>query len=137
MAVAIAKAAPALMPRRPGSASGLRVSPCMQAPASPNAPPTARPRRVRSQRFTRTAWSTWAGSRSAHGEVVVEPIRTEPTTTAASVADRTATLTARAGRTPVARVPADPTAVVVGWRSGTVTVDRGSHVGDVVLHRVG
>ena len=42
--------APALMPRMPGSASGLRVSPCMQAPARPSAAPTASAEQVRPNR---------------------------------------------------------------------------------------
>ena len=36
-------AAPALTPRMPGSASGLRVTPCISAPATPRAAPTSRP----------------------------------------------------------------------------------------------
>src|SRR5687768_3240727 len=45
-----AKAAPALTPRMPGSANGLRVSACISAPDRPRAAPVARPRAVRGRR---------------------------------------------------------------------------------------
>ena len=64
IASTIANAAPALMPRMPGSASGLRVSPCMQAPASPSAPPTASASRVRGSRAAAIAWSGSAASKT-------------------------------------------------------------------------
>ena len=57
-----ASAAPASTPRMPGSASGLRVTPCMTPPASPRAPPTPRPRSVRGTR------------RLAHDQVVVRAV---------------------------------------------------------------
>ena len=49
-----ANAAPALMPRIPGSASGLRVTPCISAPAPPSAAPTSSPSSVRGTRRSRT-----------------------------------------------------------------------------------
>ena len=61
----IAKLAPALMPRMPGSASGLRVSPCRTAPASASAAPTARPSRVRSTRASEMLCSGWEASQIA------------------------------------------------------------------------
>lgn len=39
--------APALMPRRPGSASGLRETPCMRVPATARQSPARTPRTVR------------------------------------------------------------------------------------------
>ncbi len=39
--------APALMPRSPGSASGLRVMPCISVPAIPRQRPASTPRAVR------------------------------------------------------------------------------------------
>lgn len=45
-----ASEAPALIPRMPGSASGLRVSDCISAPATPNAAPTTTSTRVRGRR---------------------------------------------------------------------------------------
>ena len=52
------RAAPALTPRMPGSASGLRVTPCMTAPPTPSAAPTSRPTIVRGMRSARTMrWS--------------------------------------------------------------------------------
>ncbi|CNT56645.1 Uncharacterised protein [Salmonella enterica subsp. enterica serovar Bovismorbificans] len=50
----MAKLAPLLTPRIPGSASGLRVSVCMSAPARPNAPPASNPASVRGKRASRT-----------------------------------------------------------------------------------
>ena len=51
-------AAPALTPRMPGSASGLRVTPCITAPANPSATPTSSPTIVRGTRSDRTIrWS--------------------------------------------------------------------------------
>ena len=67
------RAAPALTPRIPGSARGLRVSACMTAPARPSAHPTTRPAMVRGTRIRTTtsvsigvpvpvsACQTWAG----------------------------------------------------------------------------
>ena len=43
MPITTNSAAPALTPRMPGSASGLRVSPCIIVPATPSAAPTSRP----------------------------------------------------------------------------------------------
>src|SRR5918998_2967156 len=51
------KAAPASTPRMPGSASGLRVWPCISAPASPSAIPTPIPSTVRGTRSERTTTS--------------------------------------------------------------------------------
>ena len=45
MPVTTASAAPALTPMMPGSASGLRATPCMAAPARPSAPPARSPGR--------------------------------------------------------------------------------------------
>jgi hypothetical protein len=54
-----ANAAPALMPRIPGSASALRVTPCISAPAAPSAAPTSSPSSVRGRRRSRTiAWAS-------------------------------------------------------------------------------
>lgn len=41
-------------PSRPGSASGLRVSVCISAPARPRATPASRPARVRGRRASST-----------------------------------------------------------------------------------
>ena len=58
MPTTTASAAPASTPRRPGSASGLRVTPCISAPARPRAAPTPRPSSVRGTRSSRTIrWS--------------------------------------------------------------------------------
>ena len=46
--------APALTPRRPGSARGLRVSPCMTTPATASAAPTMTARTVRGIRSCQT-----------------------------------------------------------------------------------
>lgn len=49
--IATPRDAPALTPKRPGSASGLRVWPCMRAPPSPRQAPAARPSSVRGTRW--------------------------------------------------------------------------------------
>ena len=90
IASTIANDAPALMPRMPGSASGLRVSPCMQAPASPSAPPMTRARQVRANRAMAMAWSGSAVSKRAVGETLVEPTSTESADTTSTAATRSA-----------------------------------------------
>src|SRR6478609_11100319 len=65
MPVTTARAAPALTPMMPGSASGLRATPCMAAPARPRALPANRPRTARGIRAWTTAWSPFAGSNAA------------------------------------------------------------------------
>ncbi len=58
-----ASAAPALIPSRPGSASGLRVSACISAPATPSAAPASSATRVRGRRSSRTTrWRSSCGS---------------------------------------------------------------------------
>src|SRR5690349_7288847 len=57
MASTTANAAPALTPSSPGSASGLRVCPCISAPATPSATPTASATSVRGARSARTITS--------------------------------------------------------------------------------
>ena len=59
-ATAAASAAPALTPGMPGSASGLRVTPCMTAPASPSDTPPMSPIRVRGPRTSRTISCAWS-----------------------------------------------------------------------------
>ena len=72
------QAAPALMPRMPGSASGLRVRPCRHAPASPRAAPDE-PARARCARAgpRATAYGGSLVSNSAPGETSVAPTRTD------------------------------------------------------------
>ncbi len=53
-AITTANPAPALTPRIPGSASGLRVMAWISAPAIPSAAPTSRPSTVRGTRSSRT-----------------------------------------------------------------------------------
>ena len=50
----MAKLAPELTPRIPGSASGLRVRVCIRAPARPSAPPDSSPASVRGSRASST-----------------------------------------------------------------------------------
>ena len=50
----MAKLAPEFTPNRPGSASGLRVSVCISAPASPSDSPATMPARVRGRRASST-----------------------------------------------------------------------------------
>ena len=86
MAITTAKAAPALMPRVPGSASALRVVPCISAPAAPSAAPTSSPSSVRGTRRSRTmacaslpSYAVKAATTSASG-MCCEPMARDATT---------------------------------------------------------
>ncbi len=77
-----------LTPRMPGSASGLRVTPCMTPPARPSAAPMATARTVRGMRLVAAACPRVsseppnAATTSDHG-TSREPKATEATMTAA------------------------------------------------------
>ncbi|MNT04791.1 hypothetical protein D3C72_1393830 [compost metagenome] len=58
MPMTTASDAPMFTPRMPGSASGLRVTPCMMAPASPSAAPESRASSVRGRRTATAASAT-------------------------------------------------------------------------------
>ena len=73
MPATTAKAAPALTPSRPGSASGLRVTPCMTAPARPRAAPTTRPSSVRGTRSSRTI--NWSSTDAVEGKTASQAWR--------------------------------------------------------------
>ena len=80
------KAAPALTPNRPGSASGLRVCPCMSAPAIPSASPTVRPSTVRGSRWvSSTVASGDRSPRKSAAKTCSGGIRLEPTSMLAAV----------------------------------------------------
>lgn len=51
MPITTASEAPMLTPRMPGSAKGLRVTPCITAPARPSAAPTSIASTVRGMRL--------------------------------------------------------------------------------------
>jgi hypothetical protein len=76
MPTTTARDAPALMPRIPGSASGLRATPCRAAPAEARAAPTSSPTTVRGTRESTTAWSPFEGSKAVTASSMV-PIPTE------------------------------------------------------------
>lgn len=57
MPMTTASAAPVLTPRMPGSANGLRVTPCITAPVTPSAAPATTARTVRGMRLATEAWS--------------------------------------------------------------------------------
>ena len=86
----MAKLAPALMPRIPGSASGLRVRPCSTAPASARAAPTARPSRVRSTRAWEMLCSGCEPSQIAASGTERAPTTTESTHATATAPTRSA-----------------------------------------------
>ena len=95
------KAAPALMPRTPGSASGLRVIACIIEPASPSAPPIMRAASVRGTRSARTTCAScelppW--TRASH--TASAPIWRDPRARDATItATRTSVATAQAATT--------------------------------------
>src|SRR5690349_16330349 len=79
---------------RPGSASGLRATPCMAAPARPSAPPASRPRTVRGMRACTTAWSPLAGSKAARACHTVSKGRPRAPMAREAPANRASTTTA-------------------------------------------
>ena len=89
-------AAPALMPRTPGSARGFRVIACMMEPASPSAPPMTSAATVRGTRSCVTTWASWltppftSASHTTSGAIWREPRASEARVTAASTSVATA-----------------------------------------------
>ena len=127
----IAKVAPALTPRMPGSASGLRVRPCISAPERPSAAPTAKPRTVRSKRTCTIACSGWPGSHTAAGGTARAPTSRERTPAPASTATAIAALTGRTGRRR-GSPPRGPAASTRVSASGHGRASRSSAVASVV-----
>ena len=69
--LATASAAPLLMPSRPGSASGLRNSPCITQPERASAAPTSRASSTRGRRMVSQIWRSMSspeGSRLTSGK---------------------------------------------------------------------
>lgn len=110
----IANAAPCVTPSSPGSASGLRVWPCMSAPATPSAIPARTPRAVLGTRRERMTMSF---------SVPVEAVRAcqasasgtdlEPTVMLSTIATSTAASRARRTVSRLCRMP---------WRRGATAV---------------
>ena len=102
IAAAAATAAPALMPRIAGSASGLRVSPCSNAPVRPSATPTISPISVRGTRSSRTVVWSWLPASGLVSASATTPsgIEREPT---ARLSRQTSTSTPAAASSPSAR----------------------------------
>src|SRR5262245_49520184 len=98
MAITAPRDAPAETPRRPGSASGLRVSPWSTAPHIPSVPPTAMASTVRGKRSSITINEARVGldeNRPSHisaGLTHTRPANSDTTDSAASVT-RSALLT--------------------------------------------
>jgi hypothetical protein len=117
-----ASEAPMLIPSTPGSASGLRVTPCMTAPERPSAAPTTTARTVRGIRLVTAASPTVSCDPPRAATISDQPTSREPTATEATIsATRTATTTAsHSTRTdPGRRTRAAPG---VGTESTCVTV---------------
>ena len=86
--------APMLIPRTPGSASGLRVTPCMTAPESPSAAPTTAARTVRGIRLVTAAWPMLSDDPPRAATMSDQSTSREPTATEAAMsATSTATTT--------------------------------------------
>ena len=103
IAATMASAAPALIPRIPGSASGLRVSPCMSAPASPSAAPTSRPMSVRGTRRSVTIASFAVSPPCSSASMTsCRGIEREPST---RLATQTTASTTTASTSPPTRAP--------------------------------
>ena len=103
----MAKLAPALMPRIPGSASGLRVRPWSTAPARARAAPTASPSRVRSTRAWEMLCSGCDPSQTAASGIDRAPTTTDSThATATAPTRRAATVGVPSRRGGVAPWPA-------------------------------
>ena len=92
--VTTARAAPLVTPRMPGSASGLRVTPCITAPDSPSAAPISRARSVRGTRFCTAACAMPASS-----PVNADTISSQPTSRAPKAIEARATRAATTSAT--------------------------------------
>ena len=79
MPVTTASEAPMLTPRTPGSASGLRVTPCMTAPARPSAAPTSTASSVRGIRLVTAAWPMVVRAPPSAATMSDQPTSREPT----------------------------------------------------------
>src|SRR5918998_521414 len=101
MATTTASEAPASTPRMPGSARGLRVTPCIRPPARPSAMPTPSPSSVRGTRRLRTIRcslepsASTSASQTVSSEIGFDPNAIEHTTTTASAATATSRPPAR------------------------------------------
>ena len=80
-----ASEAPMLIPRTPGSASGLRVTPCMTAPESPSAAPTSTARTVRGIRLVTAASPMVSDEPPRAATMSDQPTSREPTATEATM----------------------------------------------------
>src|SRR5690625_1967972 len=126
MPTTTAAAAPAFRPRMPGSASGLRVMPCIAAPAVAKEAPTAMPATVRSSRAWITAWSVTSWSKWARAcQTVSGPTLRAPTSSERAPA-------ATRARTPPVRTGRGARAI-----SALRGLDRVEHRGHHVLDRPG
>src|SRR5215213_10269756 len=123
MASTTASEAPAVTPSRPGSPSGLRVCPCMSAPATPSARPTSSPSAVRGTRSRRTitAASVDGSPSTRERQTSPRPIERVPTAMLASAA--TMTRTSRSAR-PRSRRERVPTATVTSHSLGRANLVR-------------
>ena len=91
--------APVVTPRMPGSASGLRVTPCITAPDRPSAAPTSMASSVRGIRFSTAAWAMPSGVRSARRRCRARPTARVPNATEATPSRATtATVTSNHAR---------------------------------------
>lgn len=86
--------APALSPRIPGSASGLRVIPCITAPARPREAPTSSASTVRGTRPCTAASAIESGSGAVSaGQISPSGISREPYTSERTIATASAAIT--------------------------------------------
>ena len=76
--------APVVTPRMPGSASGLRVTPCMTAPARPSAAPTIIASTVRGTRLRTAAWAMSSSPPATPARMSDQPTDRTPNATEAS-----------------------------------------------------
>ena len=109
-----ANVAPAVTPSRPGSASGLRVWPCMSAPATPRREPTIRPSTVRGMR---RSWTIVALGAVGVEERVEDRARRDARLPIARLSTHTTTSASTRSTSPRSRaLPRRPGAACVGWR---------------------
>lgn len=118
-AVTTASDAPMLTPRMPGSASGLRVTPCITAPARPSAAPISTASTVRGIRLTAAACSRVVSEPPSAAQTSDQPTALEPNATEATISAASTTTAARShsGR---ARTGRRTTAASGVRRAGTV-----------------
>src|SRR5699024_9972880 len=145
MPITTAREAPVVTPRMPGSAIGLRVTPCITAPETASPAPASRASRVRGMRRATAAWSKPSADPDRAARMSFSSTSREPnaTETATSTTSRATSPAAAAARTSRGRrralVPgvAASTVAIAGSLPGAGGIDGVGQQRHVVLDQGG